>query len=425
MPAIFLRLQVNDVKQEHDIMPGDPEASGFWIDTPAHRDWLEQQAHAQLRFFQTSPRRDAGFHTLDHAGKPLPSAKQELHTTTRLIHSYALGQMAGFAGADKIVDHGMAYIASHHADVAHGGYLWALDDVGVVEGRKLAYGHVFVLLAAASAKKVGHPDADALIAAATGTIDQHFWDEDAGLLCDERNRDWTPFSTYRGMNANMHGVEAMLTAYEATGQDVYLNRAGRILAFFTGKVAPAEGWRIPEHYTQDWQIDRAYAGDPMFRPAGTTPGHSFELGRLVLQHWDLCGRPDTGAPATARHLIERALEDAWLPDGGLAYTLDFGGAVDIASRFWWPVSEAIGAVSALIALERRPEDEIWYRKLWQFAAVHFVDHEAGGWFPEINAQGNVTTSIFNGKPDIYHALQACLIPLSGGLSGNYRPNAPS
>ena len=397
--------------------PGPTTASGFWIDHPDHQAWLKSQSERQFAFFAASKQEDrAGFHQLDYDGRPMAADMQELHSTTRLVHSYALGMVQGYAGAEALVDQGMAYLGSHHRDPVHGGFAWAIDEDGIRDGRKLAYGHVFVLLAVSSAKNVGHPDAGALLSEIGDILDQHFWDDEAGLLCDEWNRDWTPFSTYRGMNANMHGVEAMLAAYEATGDSRFLARAGRILAFFTGKMAPAENWRIPEHYTQDWKVDRAYSGDHMFRPAGTTPGHSFELGRLLLQHWDLSGRPQTNAPTVARNLIEQALQDAWLPDGGIAYTLNFDGCIADGSRFWWPVAEAIGAVAALIMLDKRQDDEIWYRKLWTFAHAHFIDHKRGGWFPAIDSAGMPTQSIFAGKPDIYHSVQACLIPLSGRLS---------
>ncbi len=396
--------------------PGPADAAGFWIDDAGHRAWLADQCNSQLAFFAASAGSAPGFCLLDHAGAALGADVQELHTTTRLVHAYSLGQLRGYQGASRIIDQGMAYLASHHKDPVHGGYFWALSDSGVHDPRKLAYGHVFVLLAAASAKMAGHPDADALLADIADVLDRRFWEEDAGLFSDEWNRDWTPFSTYRGMNANMHGVEALLAAYEATGEVLFLDRAGRILDFFVHQIAPANGWRLPEHYTAVWQIDRAYAGNHMFRPAGTTPGHAFELGRLALQHWDLAGRPANGAPKAARNLIERALADAWLPDGGLAYTLDFEGQVADGSRFWWPVTEAIGAISALIVMDRRAEDEIWYRRLWDFANAHFIDHAKGGWFPAIDDKGAPTSSIFTGKPDIYHSLQACLIPLSGRLS---------
>lgn len=396
--------------------PGPLNADGFWLDDQTHTAWLDAQSESQLAFFAASVQKQPGFCLLDHDGTPLATPVQELHTTSRMIHSYALGVLRGHAGADSIVDHGMAYLASHHKDSVHGGYLWALSGDEVSDGTKLAYGHVFVLLAASSAKMAGHPDADRLLADISAVLDQRYWEEDTGLFSDEWNRDWTPFSTYRGMNANMHGVEAMLTAYEATGNDLFLERAGRILDFFTRKTAPAENWRLPEHYTQDWKIDRSYAGIHMFRPAGTTPGHSFELGRLMLQHWDLLGRPQTDAPEIARALIEQALADAWLPAGGFAYTLDFDGKVADGSRFWWPVTEAIGAVAVLITLDRRAADEVWYRRLWTFANETFIDHDHGGWFPAIDSDGKPTSSIFQGKPDIYHSLQACLFPLSGKLS---------
>ncbi|WP_417243727.1 AGE family epimerase/isomerase [Celeribacter sp.] len=396
--------------------PGPLNYSGFWLDHAQHRTWLAQQADKQFECFAHSLHAGAGFKTLDHLGIPRVSNTQELHTTTRLVHSYALAKIMGYPDADRMIEQGMAYLSDHHHDPVFGGYIWALDAGDIVDDRKLAYGHVFVLLAAASAKQAGHPDADALLDTISRVLDRQFWEEDRGLFCDERNRDWTPFSTYRGMNANMHATEALMAAYEATGDDVYLDRAGRIFEFFIDKIAPQNDWRLPEHYTENWDIDREYAGDPMFRPSGTTPGHSFELGRLLLQYWDLKGRPPTDAPRKARRLIERALHDAWLPDGGLAYTLKSGGEVDVCARFWWPVTEAIGAIAALIKLERREEDEIWYRKLWVFAHDNFIDHTHGGWFPEIDSAGTVTSTIFAGKPDIYHALQACLFPLAQGLS---------
>ena len=43
------------------------------------------------------------------------------------------------------------------------GYFWGVDDSNVTNSGKLAYGHAFVLLAAASAKSVGHPNADRLL----------------------------------------------------------------------------------------------------------------------------------------------------------------------------------------------------------------------------------------------------------------------
>lgn len=402
--------------QQAHILPGEAQWAGRWMTDPTHRDWLRKDARRQLEFFRQSLRPDGGFDVLDLDGTPLPDAPQELHTTTRLVHSYAMGHAWGEKDCEAIIDAGMAFLWNRHRDPVNGGYFWSVAGGSVADGTKLAYGHVFVLLAGASAKIVGHPDADRLIADVSDIIDRYFWDEDAGRLRDEFTQDWAPFSTYRGMNSNMHGTEAMLSAFEATGQAVYLERAGRMLDFFVGQIAPEHDWRLPEHYTETWQADLDYQGNPMFRPRGTTPGHSFELGRLVMQHWDLDGRPDNGAPDRARWLIETALADAWLPDGGFAYTLDYTGRVMVADRYWWPMTEAIGAIASLLKAGGTDEDEAWYRRLWETASRLFIDHERGGWFPEIDASGRPAARQFAGKPDIYHALQSDLLPLIPGLS---------
>lgn len=388
-----------------------------WLRDGEHRAWLAMQAADLIDFFRPSLGRAPGFHVLDDVGAPLPDRVQELHTTTRMIHSYALAKLAGAEDCEPMIDQGMAYLFSHHRDRDHGGYVWALEGEDVHDGRKLAYGHVFVLLAGASARLVGHPDADRLIADITEVLDARFWEDGPGLFCDEWNRDWTPFSTYRGMNANMHGVEALLATYEVTGDALFLDRAGRILDFFTARIAPAHGWRLPEHYTQDWTVDPDYSGDPMFRPAGTTPGHSFELARLLLQYWDLSGRPDDDAPDRARKLVGAALDAGWdAARGGLVYTLDPDGRPAIRARYWWPLTEAVGVLASLLKLDPTPMDEEWYRRLWLFADAHFIDHRNGGWFPEIGDDGAPTVTQFRGKPDIYHALQALLLPLAPGLS---------
>jgi mannose/cellobiose epimerase-like protein (N-acyl-D-glucosamine 2-epimerase family) len=389
----------------------------FLLHDDDHRKWLMQEAHRQFAFFRASLRPGPGFYVLNHDGTPLPGDVQELHTTARLVHSYALGKLVGAPGSDEIIDRGMRYLLDHHRDTTHGGYVWSLDGDAVSDGRKLAYGHVFVLLAGASAKMAGHPDADRLIADVSGVLDAHFWEDERGLFADEWNRDWTPFSDYRGMNANMHGTEALLTAYEATGHDIYLEHAGRILDFFIGRIAPAHNWRLPEHYHSDWRVRPDYSENPMFRPAGTTPGHSFELARLFLQYWDLRGRPDDDAPQTARQIAEQTLADAWDEKrGGFVYTLDFDGTPAIRDRYWWPVTEAIGTMATFIKLDGNSHDDEWYRRLWAFADQHFIDHERGGWYPEIDDAGQPISRQFHGKPDIYHSVQAALFPLTPGLS---------
>ena len=390
-----------------------------WLDDPVHQKFLMNDVHRQFTFFDKSLKADGSFDVLDIHGTALPHAGQELHTTTRLIHSYSLGMAIGHPQSDRMVDAGMAYLWHKHRDQQYGGFFWSVDEKNILDDVKLAYGHVFVLLAASSAKLAGHPEADRLLTDVAEILDRHYWDDQAGLYRDEFTRDWQPFSTYRGMNANMHAVEAMLGAFEATGEPLWLDRAGRILNFFTKQIAPAYDWRLPEHYHENWQVDPDYSGNPMFRPAGCTPGHSFELSRLMLQHFDLSGRTDTTAVKRASCLVMQAFKDAWLPNGGLAYTVRLDGSIDIAARYWWPITEAIGVLATLQKLNETQDSETLYRRIWTFANAQMIDHENGGWFPELDVNGKPVSQQFLGKPDIYHSIQASLFPLVTSVSRHY------
>ena len=374
------------------------------------KTYRHQNAHQQLEFFSASLRKDGGFDVLDWEGRPLLDQAQELHTTTRLVHSYSIAKRAGFEGYDDIIDAGLKFIWQMHRDHQHEGYFWSVKNGRACDDVKLAYGHVFVLLAGASAKKIGHNDAQRLIDDVSQVLWSQFWDDACGLLKDEFTRDWKPFSSYRGMNANMHGIEAFLTAFEATGDRNFLEKAGRILDFFTKHIAPQFSWRIPEHYDENWNVDFHYEGNPMFRPRGTTPGHSFELGRLLIQYLELSEQLNADSLNIAKNIIDQALSDAWHENGGFVYTLSVDGRVDKSARYWWPVTEAISAVDVLYRLTGDDKYFHWYEKLWSFADAHLIDHKLGGWFPEIDDNNQPTAKQFLGKPDLYHSLQSCLFP---------------
>jgi mannose/cellobiose epimerase-like protein (N-acyl-D-glucosamine 2-epimerase family) len=401
-----------------------PVAAPFWRDRPDHRRWLVAEADSLLAFYEPDlidP--SGGFANLDVRGRPLADERaRPLHETTRMVHCFAIAHLIGRPGAADIVDHGVKAIRERHRDPRHGGYFWSFDDDGPRERDKLAYGHAFVLLAAASAKCVGHPEADALLADVAEVLETRFWDKAHGASAEEFRDDWTPFSDYRGQNANMHLTEALMAAYEATGERGFLAKAESIADLILRRAAAANEWRVPEHYRADWTVERDYKGSDMFRPYGVTPGHALEWTRLALQLWALGGRRLAWLPDAARGLFARALAEGWdKARGGIYYTLEWSGAPRVRDRLWWPVCEGIGAATFLDALEggesveaqsvEAKSVEAWYRRLWDFAARHFIDRRDGGWLPQLDDSLEPIDGYFVGKPDLYHALQACLIPL--------------
>ena len=73
--------------------------------------------------------------------------------------------------------------------------------------------------------------------------------------------DGTAIAAYRGQNANMHMCEAMLAAYEATGEDQYLDRAELLAQRICIDLADQSDGLIWEHYRSDWTHDWDYNRD--------------------------------------------------------------------------------------------------------------------------------------------------------------------
>ena len=239
------------------------------------------------------------------------------------------------------------------------------------------------MLAAASAG-----DAE-LLGEALEVLETRFWDERAGALVDVWNRDWTTLEAYRGANANMHGVEAML----ATEDPLWMERAARV----TQRLVVDNHPRLNEHFDEQWRplpdyniVEPAHP----FRPYGATVGHWFEWARLAFTLG--------GFDADARRLFAAGVRDGW--DGsGFVYTVDWDGKPVVADRLHWVLCEAIGAAAVL------GEDAL-QAAWWDVAERLFIDRVDGSWRHELDPSNRPASTVWDGKPDVYHALQATLIP---------------
>jgi sulfoquinovose isomerase len=383
-----------------------------WRQSAEHQTWLQEQAEKLFSFYQAKsihPR--GGFYELGIAGEPLIDLRQ-LHATSRMVHCFAIGHLLKRPGADDIVDHGMNYLWKFHRDQKNGGYVWSLNDDGVVDGTKQGYGHAFVLLAASGAKVVGHPLADKLLGDVSEILEKKFWDKSFGAQREEFAQDWQEISSYRGQNSNMHLTESLMAAFEATGESIYLKKAESIAELIIGKHAAALGYRVAEHFDEQWNVDLYYKGSDMFRPSGTTPGHWLEWSRLLLQLWELGGRKLDWLPDASEQLFRSSIKYGWDErKGGFFYTLDWDNRPVLRQKLWWPATEGIGAAAWLAEHRKDGYFEDWYQQIWEFIDKYFIDHKPGGWHQALGEDLKPTKGFSEGKPDIYHALQACLIPL--------------
>lgn len=386
-----------------------------WLAAPAHQQWLGAEA-CRLARFARAARLEEGFGPLDERGQ-LASDQAQTLITTRMTHSFALAHLSGLPGYGELIDHGIVALEGCLQDHAHGGW-YALAD-GAQDTGKAAYLHAFVALAASSAVVARRPGAEALLAKAIDVIERRFWCEAQGAMRESFDQAWAAEEAYRGANSNMHSVEAFLALADVTGDAVWLQRALRISERVIHAHAAGNGHRVIEHFDPQWQpalhYNQSRPADP-FRPYGSTPGHAFEWARLLLHLEAALERRSLPAPgwllAHARSLFATACRTAWQVDGapGLVYTLDWSDQPLVRQRMHWVHAEASSAAAALLRRTAEPGYEQWYRVFWDFTERYLIDREHGSWHHELDASNRPSAEVWGGKPDLYHALQAVLLP---------------
>ncbi|RPF22747.1 AGE family epimerase/isomerase [Myceligenerans xiligouense] len=401
-----------------------------WTELPSHRAWLDAECRRLLSFGLTSGLPGGGAAYLDDDGLADPAHGLQTWITCRMVHVYSLGTLLGIPGCGPVADTALAGLTGPLRDLRHGGWYHAraADGSADADAGKSCYDHAFVMLAASSAALAGRPGGTELLAEATRVYVEKFWDDDAGLPVDTWDLAFTNRDDYRGLNATMHSVEAMLavadavdalTAGSATstawqgGGATWRERAARAVAF-VADLAERHAGRLPEHFGPDWTPDLGLnrdQPDDRFKPYGATPGHGLEWARLIL-HLEAATGPDAGLVRTATTLFDRAVADAWAADGadGFVYTTDWDGEPVVRTRMHWVLAEGIGAAAALHARTGDERFAGWYARWWDYAERYLVDRRRGSWHHELDPDNRPAAKVWPGKPDLYHAFQATLIP---------------
>ncbi|NPD05064.1 AGE family epimerase/isomerase [Nocardioides sp. zg-1308] len=380
-------------------------------------EWLAAECRRLLGFGRRVTHPAGGAAWLDDDGAPDLSRPVRTWITSRTVHVYGLGSLLGVEGSSSIATAALHGLATTLRDADHGGWFGAVDADRAPSGGtgKSCYDHAFVMLAGSTAVVAALPGAEDLLAEATRVFEEHFWDEALGRVVDGWDRDWEHADPYRGLNATMHSVEAMLAVGDVTGEVVWHDRAAR-LAGLVVDLAGAHDGRLPEHFGPDWSVDlelnRDRPDDP-FKPFGATVGHGLEWSRLLLHLEASLGEAaPPGLLDTSRLLFDRAVADGWHVDGapGFVYTTDWDGTPVVRQRMHWVAAEGI---SAAAALHRRTGESRYaerYAEWWAYAAEHLVDTDRGSWHHELDPANRPQASVWPGKPDLYHAVQATLLP---------------
>ena len=390
----------------------------YQIGTEENRKFQEEIRENLLNFGHKFPSPGGSSYYLGDDGTPWKDRSRETWITSRMTHVYSIGTFLGHLGSKELADAGLKGLRGELHDKQNGGWYAGLTADDQILPNKQCYAHAFVILAATSALLAGRPGAEELLEDALKLYDLRFWNEEEGLSCDTWNTEFTVLDDYRGLNANMHTVEAFLAVADAAGKEEYRVRAGRIIDHVLGW-ASANEWRIPEHFTKDWTPDLECNKDQpadQFKPYGATPGHGIEWARLITQ-WALSTYKEDAKGAVrymeaAENLFNRAVKDAWNADGapGIVYTTDWNGKPVVHDRMHWTLAEAINTSFVLYHVTGKKEYGRYYAEFMKYLDETVLDHANGSWFHQLDEHNQVIGTVWPGKSDLYHAFQSTLIP---------------
>ena len=235
------------------------------------------------------------------------------------------------------------------------------------------------------------------------------------MVVEEWDESFSTLDPYRGVNANMHSVEALLSAADVLDDTGLRDRALRILTRVVHDLAASNQWRIPEHFDESWTPVLDYNVD--------APAHPFRPVRR--HHRALAGVGAAGAAPAGR---PRRRAPDWLLDDAVpcstprsaragrstAPTGSSTPSTGPASR-----SYASGCTGSRPRPPRRPPPctprpgtrrtpsgtSTWWQHVATSSATPSTAHGTTS-----SRRRTSRAAHLEGKPDTYHAFQATLIP---------------
>lgn len=391
----------------------------YQLNSKENQDFQKFLREELIEFGRKFPSEGGASFYLGDDGTPWEDRPRETWITCRMAHVYSIGKMLGYDGCEKLAEKAIKGISGELHDKKADGWFAGLTADGDILPDKQCYAHAFVILAGTSGVLAGINGAKELLDRALKVYDDKFWDEAEGLAVDTWSTDFTKLSDYRGLNANMHTVEAFLAVADAICDEKYRVRAGRIIDRVIGW-AKDNSWRIPEHFTSEWAADLECNIDnkaDQFKPYGATPGHGIEWARLITQWATSTFKDDADRKPyieAAIKLYNTAINDAWNRNGepGIAYTTDWEGVPVVTDRMHWTLAEAINTSAVLYNVTKDEKFSNDYATFMEYLETYVHDKVNGSWFHQLDEHNKVIGTVWPGKSDLYHAFQSTLIPYS-------------
>ena len=76
----------------------------------------------------------------------------------------------------------------------------------------------------------------------------------------------------------------------------------------------------------------------------------------------------------------------------------------------WTIAEGVNTAATLYRVTGKMQYADCYAEFLQYIDENVLDHVNGSWFHQLDKDNKVMETVWPGKPDLYHAAQATMIP---------------
>ena len=314
-----------------------------------------------------------GFHeALDKSGAGTSNGGKRTMVQARLCFVFAHAFQKHGNPADLAAAQGGFEFLSSHCRHPDGGWFHKLTEDGApLDQDRDLYDHAFILFATAWLDRAGVE-----LARETAETTQSFLDAEMahpeGGFIEQAGRATLP----RRQNPHMHLLEACLAWYETSNENIWLDRAARIVSLFN-EAFVVDG-SLREYFSENWQ--------PMAGDSGRLiePGHHFEWVWLLHRYAKLTGQQSEHMRSLYNFACAHGVDKV---SGGVVDVISADGTLLSPNHRLWPQTEAIKAHNVYRKSGDKDAGKRLDATLNAFWQNHLKDEPNGVWREHIGPDG--------------------------------------
>ena len=360
----------------------------------AIRSWIFDKALPHWADHGVDPVHGGFVEQMSFDGRDAGLSFKRTRVCGRQVYVFSHAQLLGWKDGEKLADLGIEWLTKRAWLGQDKGFARTLSREGaVIDATPDLYDYAFIMFAFAWRHRL-LKDQESL-----GWLHRTYDFVEANLRHPSGQGYWNelPNKGWRQQNPHMHFTEALLTAFDATGDERFALGVRDLVALFQDRLFDRKTGRLAEYFTDDWQ--RAPGDDGRL----VEPGHLMEWAWILGSAHKLIGlRTEHDIRAALRFAETYGVNTA---TGAVFDGLrDDGVPINRASRSW-PNAERIKGAIALYELDGFDPAPVIDTAANVLLSRYLSRVPPGVWMDQYDAEGNGTSKTVPAST-LYHLFLA-------------------